>query len=116
MSIETDIRSASDRLWHHKGYYSIIVTSVETRGGVEWVTYFVEQNCDLTLAQYEDAFIRLNVKGEKLTGEDLIRERHFEDNTLRVMSMSRAKAKFRKKKPAKFTALKVISMDKPPKT
>jgi hypothetical protein len=114
MSAESEIRNATksgqERLWHHKGYYSVIVVSVSTLGGKEWVTYFIEQNCDLTLRDAEDAFIRANVGGETISAEELVAERHFEDNTLRVMSMDRAEAKFRKRKPAKPTPIKVTQL------
>jgi len=121
MNTESDIRNAAhagqERLWHHKGHYSIIVTSVLTLGGTEWVQYFIEQNCDLTLKTFEDAFMRLNHGGEtQLEGIDLMQERHFEDNTMRVMSMARAVEKFRKKKPSRKPVLKMTILGSPPQT
>jgi len=109
MSVESDIRNSTDkRLWHHKGYFSIFVTEVTERGGVEWVHYFVEQNCDNTYAGYEGSFLRQAT--EVVTGEELVRERHFEENMVRVMSMERAAKKFRLKKPAKPTPFKVTQL------
>ena len=84
---ERELRAAfkeeGSLLYHHLGYYTLVVYDyVETKRG-DYVLYFNADNCDNTYKHCDGAFIKQE------SHDDILHERWFNENILRCSSVER---------------------------
>lgn len=89
MILSEDVIKPGLKLYHYKGYYTIVVTSIfEDMDGGRWVIYFIEDNATDKYKAYDGTFMK-QFSGESILPEHITYERFYNDNTLRVVSMER---------------------------
>jgi len=78
-----------DVVHHHKGAFRAVVYSVfKDKLDRQWVTYFIEQNCDETYKEHADAFV------EQTGPQEILLNSFYHDNKMYVVSMERFLSKF----------------------
>ncbi len=76
---ENDPTNRIGRWWHKRGYFTVWVTAIVLNDKGRWYTFFCEQNCDNTLAEFADA----------TSGEAVVRKHWYDSNFMQVMHEDR---------------------------